>query len=193
MKVNIHTHHPKNDELTLCSVGIHPYDAEGVSSDLLLVIERAATDCQAIGEIGLDYSRSIERQVQIRLFQAQLDIAQRYSKGVVLHCVKAFETVMDILKNYSLKFVIFHGFIGSVEQAKRAINRGYYLSFGHRTFRSPKSIEALKATPSELLFFETDDSMTDIDQIYTQASTILGIPEARLKHITNENFKKICG
>ena len=193
MKVNIHTHHPKNDELTLWSIGIHPYDAEGATTDTLLAVERTAAEYNAIGEIGLDFSRAIDREVQIQLFQAQLDIAQKDGKGVVLHCVKAFETVMDILKNYSLKFVIFHGFIGSPEQAKRATDRGYFLSFGHRTFQSPKSIEALRRTPTDLLFFETDDSMTDIDQIYAQASAILGIPKIMLEYITNENFKKICG
>ena len=193
MKVNIHTHHPKNDELTISSIGIHPYDADSATSDMLFAIDCAATAYHAIGEIGLDFSRTVDRQLQIELFQAQLEIAQKHGKGVVLHSVKAFEQVMDLLKNYSLKFVIFHGFIGSVEQAKRATDRGYYLSFGHRTFHSPKSIEAMKATPAELLFFETDESMADIDQIYSQASTILGVPTAMLEYITNENYKRICG
>ena len=193
MKVNIHTHHPKNDELTISSIGIHPYDAEGATSDMLLAIESAATAYDAIGEIGLDYSRKTDQQLQIELFQAQLDIAQRYGKGVVLHCVKAFEQTMNLLKSYTLKFVIFHGFIGSAEQAKRATDRGYYLSFGHRTFGSPKSIEAMKTTPTEMLFFETDESLADIDQIYSQASAILGIPTAMLEYIANENYKRICG
>ena len=193
MKVNIHTHHPKNDELTISSIGIHPYDADSATSDMLFAIDSAATAHNAIGEIGLDFSRTVDRQLQIELFQAQLEIAQKHGKGVVLHSVKAFEQVMDLLKNYSLKFVIFHGFIGSVEQAKRATDRGYYLSFGHRTFHSPKSIEAMKATPAELLFFETDESMADIDQIYSQASAILGVPTAMLEYITNENYKRICG
>ena len=100
---------------------------------------------------------------------------------------------MDCLKDYTLPFVIFHGFIGSTEQAKRATNRGYFLSFGHRAFRSPKSIEAMKNTPTEQLFFETDECDVSIDQIYSQASAILGIPEAMLEYITNENFDKICG
>ena len=160
---------------------------------MLLAIESAATAYDAIGEIGLDYSRKTDQQLQIELFQAQLDIAQRYGKGVVLHCVKAFEQTMNLLKSYTLKFVIFHGFIGSAEQAKRATDRGYYLSFGHRTFGSPKSIEAMKTTPTEMLFFETDESLADIDQIYSQASAILGIPTAMLEYIANENYKRICG
>ena len=193
MNVNIHTHHPKNGERTLSTVGIHPYDAEGANSDMLFSIERRATHFDAIGEIGLDFFCSVDKEQQILIFQAQLEIAQKVGKGVVLHCVKSFEKVMEILKNYSLKFVIFHGFIGSPEQAKRATDRGYFLSFGERTFRSPKSIEAMKNIPTELLFFETDESAVDIDEIYSKASDILGIPELMLKYITNENFERLCG
>ena len=193
MKVNIHTHHPKNDERTLSVVGIHPYDSEGATTDSVFAVERLCTDYDAIGEIGLDFACNAEREKQLLIFQAQLEVAHKAGKGVVLHCVKAFENVMDCLKDYTLPFVIFHGFIGSTEQAKRATNRGYFLSFGHRAFRSPRSIEAMKNTPTEQLFFETDECDVSIDQIYSQASAILGIPEAMLEYITNENFDKICG
>ncbi|MBQ2424602.1 MAG: TatD family hydrolase, partial [Alistipes sp.] len=107
--------------------------------------------------------------------------------------VRAFEPMMKILENYALKFVIFHGFIGSVEQAQRAVKRGYYLSFGHRTFHSPKSIEALKATPVDRLFFETDECTIDIEEIYNRAAEILAVPRNILEYITQENFKHICG
>lgn len=191
MKVNIHTHHPKSGERTISTLGIHPYDAEGVTTDSIFAIERTALEYDAIGEIGLDYSANINKEAQILLFKAQLEVARHLNKGVVIHCVKAFEEVMNILSRYNLPFVIFHGFIGSPEQALRAAARGYYLSFGHRTFRSPKSIEALKVTPANLLFFETDDSTINIEQIYGQASEVLGIPVPMLECVTNENFERI--
>lgn len=191
MKVNIHTHHPKSGERTISTLGIHPYDAEGVTTDSIFAIERTALEYDAIGEIGLDYSTNINKEAQILLFKAQLEVARHLNKGVVIHCVKAFEEVMNILSRYNLPFVIFHGFIGSPEQALRAAARGYYLSFGHRTFRSPKSIEALKVTPANLLFFETDDSSINIEQIYRQVSEVLGIPVPMLECVTNENFERI--
>lgn len=191
MKVNIHTHHPKSGERTISTLGIHPYDAEGVTTDSIFAIERTALEYDAIGEIGLDYSTNINKEAQILLFKALLEVARHLNKGVVIHCVKAFEEVMNILSRYNLPFVIFHGFIGSPEQALRAAARGYYLSFGHRTFRSPKSIEALKVTLANLLFFETDDSTINIEQIYRQASEVLGIPVPMLECVTNENFERI--
>ena len=190
MKVNIHTHHPKNDELTLWSIGIHPYDAEGATTDTLLAVERTAAEYNAIGEIGLDFSRAIDREVQIQLLQAQLDIAQKDGKGVVLHCVKAFETVMDILKNYSLKFVIFHGFIGSPEQAKRAIEKGYFLSFGDPSFASPRTVLALEQTPLSSLFLESDERPVTIEDIYAKAAVIKRVTIDELKNSILENYDK---
>ena len=193
MKVNIHTHHQKNDERTLTTIGIHPYDSEGATTDSIFAIERLAHQYDAIGEIGLDFACSAEREKQLLIFQAQLEVAQKAGKGVVLHCVKAFEKVMDCLKDYTLPFVIFHGFIGSTEQVKRAVERGYFLSFGHRTFRSPKSIEAMRATPIERLFLETDEAQIEIGEVYSRASAILGVPEAVLEYITTENYNRLCG
>ena len=193
MKVNIHTHSPKEDELTLSTIGIHPYDAEIATTDAVLSIERSALGVDAIGEIGLDYSCKVNRESQELIFKAQLEVAQQYSKGVVLHCVRAFEPTMKILEKYRLKFVIFHGFIGSKEQAQSATSRGYYLSFGERTFRSPKSIEAMRATPIDRLFLETDESHLSIDDIYRKASALLAVPENLLEYITNQNFRHICG
>ena len=193
MIINIHTHSPKQGELTLSTIGIHPYNAADATTDSVLATERGAMSVDAIGEIGLDFSCDIDRKRQEVIFEAQLDIAQQHNKGVVLHCVRAFEPMMKILENYTLKFVIFHGFIGSVEQAQRAVKRGYYLSFGHRTFHSPKSIEALKATPVDRLFFETDECTIDIEEIYNRAAEILAVPRNILEYITQENFKHICG
>lgn len=193
MKVNIHTHFNREGEVTLSIAGIHPYHAQEATTDTLLSLYKQCDDVEAIGEIGLDYSCNSDKQQQQLIFRAQLEVAQRYNKGVVLHCVRAFEPVMKILSDYNLKFVIFHGFIGSIEQAKRATERGYYLSFGERTFQSPKSIGALKSTPIERLFLETDESNIGIEKMYSKVADILGMPEAMLEWAINENFKQICG
>lgn len=193
MLVNIHTHHPKPEERTLSIVGIHPYNAEAMTTDMLLLVNQQVASYHAVGEIGLDFVCSTDRKLQEQFFRAQLEIAQHAGKGVVIHCVKAFECVMKILSEYTLRFVIFHGFIGSTIQAKRAISKGYFLSFGERTFRSPKTIESLLITPTDRLFLETDDSTITIEEMYTRTAEILSIPEPILCGIINANFDTICG
>ena len=188
MVTDIHTHNAHTQAQTIDTVGIHPWHA--LDNDLS-AIEPAVADVDAIGEIGLDYACDVPREVQIALFRAQLALAERYEKAVVLHCVRAFEEVMKVLAEYRLKAVIFHGFIGSVEQAQRAITQGFYLSFGERTFRSPKSIEAMRFTPLSQLFVETDESTTPIEEIYAQLAELRGISVAKLIAATEENFRRI--
>ena len=118
--VDIHTHHPTLRHIEPQAVGVHPWRAAKQRFDYLS-LERAV----AIGEIGLDYACGVERDVQERVLREQLAVAEQRRLPVVLHCVRAFEPMMKILSEYELRAVIFHGFIGSVQQAERAVARGY--------------------------------------------------------------------
>ena len=188
MVTDIHTHNAHTQAQTIETVGIHPWQAvEGELS----AVEAVIADVDAIGEIGLDFACEVPREVQMALFRAQLALAEQHQKAVVLHCIKAFEEVMKILSKYRLKAVIFHGFIGSTEQAQRAVAQGYYLSFGERTFRSPKTIEAMRSTPLSQIFIETDESPTPIEEIYAQIAKLRGISVAELLSATEANFERI--
>ncbi len=188
MVVDIHTHNTLTQAQTIDTVGIHPWHA--LDGDIR-TIEVAAMGVDAIGEIGLDFACDVPHERQIEVFRVQLAIAERLKKPVILHCVRAFEEVMKILSDYRLPVVIFHGFIGSKEQAQRAVAEGYYLSFGERTFRSPKTIEAMRSTPLSNLFVETDESATPIEDIYEKIAELRGISTTELTAITEENFSRI--
>lgn len=188
MILDIHTHNAQTHAQTIETVGIHPWHA---AIDDVAEVERLAPSVDAIGEIGLDYACKVSREVQMAVFRTQLATAERLKKPVVLHCVRAFEDVMKTIGEYRLKAVIFHGFIGSKEQAQRAVNQGYYLSFGERTFRSPKSIEALRSTPLSHLFVESDESPTPIEEIYTKIAELRDIEVGELLKATEVNFKRL--
>ncbi len=182
--VDIHTHHPRPDVVSPTMTGIHPWDAEK---------EHTSPDfahCDIIGETGLDYACEVDREAQERLFRAHLEAAERLHKPVVLHVVRAFEPVMKILADYDIKGIVFHGLTGSEQQAKEAIKRGYYLSFGERSLRSAKTRQAIAATPLERLFCETDDNPAlDIAEIYAELAAIKGITLDELKKEIYENYK----
>jgi len=196
--VDIHTHRPAGRIAHLRTAGIHPWDAERAGGEALAALERALRDpaVQAVGEIGLDFVRADtpeQRDAQTVLFRAQLALARERRLPVVLHCVRAFEETMRLLRGAEPRAVIFHGFIGSPEQARRAAERGYCLSFGERTFASPRTVEALKNTPLALLFFETDDSPLPIGTIYRRASEATGVGIDELKRATTCNYERIFG
>lgn len=185
--VNIHTHRPTGRGLEPASVGIHPWDAAGADAESLC---EALGRAQAVGEIGLDYLHP-DREAQRRLFEQQLELAETAGKPVVLHCVKAFEPMMTLLGRFRLRAVIFHGFIGSPQQAARAVAAGYYLSFGPRSLRSPRTVQALATVPSERLFLETDDDPTPIESVYAEAARLLGLPLDRLRETLYTNYLRI--
>ena len=188
MIIDIHTHNVQTHSQTIGTVGIHPWHA---LVGEIAEVEQIAPSADVIGEIGLDFVCDVPREIQITIFRAQLAIAEQHKKAVVLHCVKAFEEVMKIVAEYHLQAVIFHGFIGSVEQAQRAVAQGFYLSFGERTFRSPKTIEALRSTPLSHLFVETDESATPIEEIYAQIAELRGVDIGTLTEAIKTNFDKI--
>ena len=184
--IDIHTHNFTAQCTELKAVGIHPWDVEKVD-----ISELDFHSAQAIGEIGLDFACQVDRVRQEAIFREQLSIAERMQLPVVLHCVRAFNPTLAILKEYNLKGVIFHGFIGSKEQAAEAIKRGYYLSFGEGVMRSPKTIEALRRTPCENLFFETDVSGKNIEEIYLMAAQLRGESIEILINCTINNYNSL--
>lgn len=184
--VDIHTH-LKTDAVTILTVGVHPWNAgEGV-----LPTTDEIASAEAVGEIGLDKASEVDFSLQTALFQAQLRLAEEHRKPVVLHVVRACEEVLKALDEVHLPAVIFHGFIGSPELAERLIRRGFYLSFGERTFRSPKTLEALRRVPLEQLFIETDESRMPLAEIYEKAAEAKGITCEELQQATYENYLKL--
>ena len=186
--VNIHTHHHTGNAIEPMAIGIHPWEA---ASRSVADIEPMIADADAVGEIGLDGVCDVDIELQFPVFREQLALAERFSKPVVIHCVRTFEQVMKCLDSYRLKAVIFHGFIGSPEQAERAVSRGYFLSFGERTIHSPKTIKALRSTPLSHIFIESDESPVPIEQIYEQIADLLAIDPNKLIEEVRRNFEMI--
>lgn len=188
--VDIHTHHPTGQAIELRTAGIHPWEAGEFDAAAL---EAQLGRVQALGETGLDRVRGPEAELQLRAFRAQLELARKHRLPVVLHCVKAFEPLMRELAAVPLRAVIFHGFIGSRQQAAEALKRGYCLSYGVRSFASPRSVEALRATPADRLFLETDDQKTPIEEVYARAAELRKESVERLQRCTLANYERIFG
>ena len=184
--VDIHTHTPRPDVASPTMLGVHPWDAE---KGFALPHFEA---CDIVGETGLDYACEVNRDAQQSLFEAHLEAAVRLEKPVVLHVVRSFEDVMLTLRHYSLQGVVFHGFTGSEQQAKRCIERGYYLSFGHRSLRSPKTRQVIATLPDDKLFCETDDrTQPTIEQIYAEVATLRSTTIDKLKCQILSNYVKL--
>lgn len=205
--VNIHTHHLGTEtdisiynnrflfeDITtdrLFSIGIHPYDSHLFTEHSLTEFEVFLNHkhCYAIGECGLDKLIGIDLKQQQFVLKQQLALALTYNKPVIIHCVKAFDELIDVCKPYENKLkLIIHGFNKSEELALQLISRGYYVSL-HPSLFKKDNFNFMKL-PIEQLFFETDDNAhITISEIYNLASTKLNISKHELKEKIYSNFK----
>jgi len=148
----------------VCSTGIHPHNAGqfagNVDRAIACVRDAAAAErAVAIGEIGLDYHYDFSpRDVQQRVFEAQLALARELSLPVIIHTREATDDTFAILRAAPGVRGVFHCFTGDTAMARAALDIGFYLSIaGIVSF--PKAVE-LKAVgtlvPDDRLLVETD-------------------------------------
>jgi TatD DNase family protein len=120
----------------------------------------------AVGETGLDFYRETAGpDDQRRAFAAQIEIARRTGKALVVHLrdrdgsedavTEAFRTLDEQADGLP---VILHCFSASPAWAERAAERGWYCSFaGNLTYPRSESLrEAAAIVPTERLLVETD-------------------------------------
>lgn len=145
-----------------CAFGLHPYFIdEHQQDDIDELAEWAARpDCIAVGECGLDWAiAESQRDKQLRLFEAQLALAKRVNKPLILHVRKAHPEVLQRLKQVSLGAGgVVHAFSGSQPLAEDYIRQGFKLGVGGviTYARAQKTREALSRVPLGSLVLETD-------------------------------------
>ena len=150
-------------EQVYCTAGVHPHDARDAGADYLRRIEQLAGRAGnvAVGEVGLDYHYDYSpRRVQQQVFAAQLDLARRLGRPVVIHTREAFDDALAILSEADLpgEQLLFHSFAGGPAEARRAVDLGAYVSFsGIVTFKTAGQIrDAAAMVPDDRILVETD-------------------------------------
>lgn len=145
----------------------------------------------AIGECGLDRLSNTDFKLQEKIFIEQILWANEIAKTIIIHCVKAHQECLIILKEYNRTSpVIFHGFNNKLETANKILGQGHYLSFGRHIF-NPVIESVFSKISLEKIFLETDDSDISIDDIYKQAAKIKNISTEQLSLQIKKNLDSI--
>jgi len=149
--------------------GLHPMFMDmHKDSDISLLENWLQTENSvAVGECGLDYFiDDPDSKAQCRLFEAQLDLAQRYALPVIIHARRALEDILNILRRYPHVRGVVHSFSGSEQQAHRLIGMGFLMSFGGPiTYPGARRLRHLAAVlPLESIMIESDSpDQPDVD------------------------------
>lgn len=186
---------PIADDGNLYSVGIHPWHLESIEiNDCLQAMEQAMNlpYIVAVGECGIDRAIDTEVVWQEYYFRKQAEMARKYSKPLIIHCVRAFPEVMRMKKEVrpTLPWII-HGFRGKEQTAASLIKNGFYISVGGKLLDDPKKMKAFSMIPLDRLLLETDDSHQSINGVYEQAARLLNIQVEDLQERIMANFKDI--
>ncbi|MDR2636148.1 MAG: TatD family hydrolase [Campylobacteraceae bacterium] len=196
------------------AAGVHPYHHKDYDKS---VLEKYLQDerCIAVGECGLDYFRlpknedekAAEKKAQKEVFIAQIEIAARFNKPLIVHVRDANEDSFDILNEYALK----NGVIGvlhcyNASELLLGLKENFYFAVGGvLTFQNAKNLtDILPKIPMNRLLFETDapyltphphrgerNEPAYTKYVVQKASEILNISVEELSQISSENAARI--
>jgi TatD DNase family protein len=209
--LNLHTHkftnqkdvlelvnqYPQEFDATIpfYSIGIHPWyiNIERLENDLEIIESKLKEpNCLALGECGLDKRIEIPFDLQQMVFEKQLLLAQKYNIPVVIHCVAAFQEVMETKKRLKIAVpLIIHGFSKNKQVAKELIDNGFYISFGKYLLRNPELESVFEMIPNDRFFLETDTVEEGIEDVYALAANYKKWSMEVLKQQINSNFATV--
>lgn len=210
MYINAHTYRQTDDEAFELvnsgpladirsghySCGLHPLRVnEENMEELLRSVKYLASQpaCLAVGECGLDKTAGSDLALQQRAFRQQILLANELGKPLMIHCVKAFNELVNCLRLAGNQVpVIIHGFDHGENIARLLSNEGCYFSFGKALLgMDSNASKVIKAVGRKKLFLETCDSDLRISHVYAKAASLLGVSEEILKMQLRSNFEHV--
>ena len=144
------------------TAGIHPHDAQNYDKipeefSILLKNKRVV----AVGEIGLDYHYDYSpRDIQKKMFEAQLDFAHEHNMPIVLHIREAMHDALEILKYHTDLKMLFHCYSGGLRFLERVLDMNGLCTFGGAVTWTGKNFDELREVvrliPIDNILAETD-------------------------------------
>ncbi|MCX7942889.1 MAG: TatD family hydrolase [Deltaproteobacteria bacterium] len=115
----------------------------------------------AVGEIGLDYADDVKipRDLQMKVFISQVELAIEYNLPVLIHCRRAHLDMINALRPYGDRIKgVMHSYSGSKEMINDFLALNLYLSFSGAVTRThaKKYHRSALFVPLDRILFETD-------------------------------------
>jgi TatD DNase family protein len=184
------------------AIGLSPHDAPKANLERELeFIENHASEIVAIGEIGLDFhyfKTRDEQKKQERAFLAQMELAEKLSKPVVVHSRNAEEKCIELMASFKTPGVL-HFFL-LPKLLSKAIDAGLYVSIP--TIKSKDQKKLFSSVPLDRILLETDSPYGLIDSkernepanvltSYERLAETRRMPLKELELMIFSNFRKI--
>lgn len=146
------------------TAGCHPHDAKDFKDKDLENLKSLLKNDKvvAVGECGLDFNRNFSPQdVQLEVFDKQLELACDIQKPLFLHERDAGEAMIERLNQYSsnLPKTVIHCFTGSQKSLEQYIDMGLYIGITGWICderRGQDLAQMVHLIPDDKLMLETD-------------------------------------
>lgn len=193
-------------------IGLHPEEVKADWETQLRQLKARFTEASfiAIGEVGLDFywDRTFERE-QLLVFEAQVEWAVETQLPLMIHCRKAQNELLHILKRYEkeLSGGVFHCFTGNQKEAEQLLKfERFALGIGGvLTFKSSHLREDLPAVvPLERIVLETDspymapvphrgerNESAFVRLVLEKLAEVYGVSAEEVARTTEENVRRI--
>jgi len=194
----------------IAMMGLHPCSVkENYQQELRLVQEQLqARRFAAVGEIGLDFYWDMSfMDQQYEAFRQQVDWANELKLPVVIHSRNSLDETIGVIAGRREGSVpgIFHCFSGTIDQAKRIIDLGFYLGIGGvLTYKNSGLAEVAKDLPLESMVLETDapyltpvpfrgkrNESSYIKYVAEKLAEVKGISVEEVAEVTTRNAQNI--
>ena len=188
------------------ALGFQPEDIDNNTRDNYSIITDNIDKIVAIGEIGLDYYNGPQdKEKQIKIFEEQLALAEKYNKPVIIHTRNAHKDTIASLNKYPNVKGIIHCFSEGLNEAKEYISLGFYLGIGGIvTFKNSDLSKVLEHIDLSHIVLETDspylspvplrgkvNKPSNLIYIAQKISEIKGISADEVSKITTNNANQI--
>lgn len=195
------------------SLGVHPHEASTWTPEVEAALDAMLADaaCRFVGETGLDFHYDHSpREIQAEVFRAQIRLAKRHRKPLMIHTRSAPAETLRILREEGAEAVggMIHCFSEDKAFAEGALDLGFHLSFsGIVTFKTAEAIREVAAwAPEDRILVETDAPFLAPVPMRGKANEpgfvrftaervaeLRGLAPARLAELTTRNLEALCG
>jgi TatD DNase family protein len=158
----MHALEKKYPENCFAMMGLHPCSVKESWKEEMELVEKKLSERKyfAVGEIGIDlYWDKTFIKEQEEVFKRQIELANHYKLPVSIHSRESFEEIYSMLLETKKEQPCgaFHCFTGNIEQAKRAIDLGFFLGIGGVvTFKNSGLDKTISEIDLKHIVLETD-------------------------------------
>jgi hydrolase, TatD family len=194
------------------AIGIHPHEVKDIDETTYETLKKLAKmdKVVAFGEIGLDFFRNLSpRDVQIRRFGEQLELASEIGLPIIIHDRDAHQETLEMLGGWKGKHRgVVHCFSGNYKMAEKCLEMGFFISIpGAITFgKSEKLQDVIRHIPVTDILVETDapyitphphrgkrNEPAYVIHTARKVAEIKGLSLEELASVTYQNTKNVFG